>query len=81
MALEVGRYEMLFSYWLAKIKVLKKSAKKAALPALSIFARALCRSLHKQNICSSRIFTKFGWYGKEMGKNNTCATSQAMQAY
>jgi hypothetical protein len=40
------------SYWLAKIYVKKKSAmqKNVALPALSIFERALCQSLKKISV-------------------------------
>jgi hypothetical protein len=67
MASEFGRSKIPFSYWLAKVNVMEKSAKRRW-PHSQTSEEAPCAKLLNQY---SRTFFLFGRYGLEFVKHNT----------
>jgi hypothetical protein len=70
MALEVDRCEILFSYWLAKIKARKKSGK--MLRCRHSQSSGKPSPISQQNQYSSRIFAaRLLWTTVDVGKHKT----------
>ncbi len=63
MAQEVGRYEILFSYWLAKINVMKKCARVLHWRTLKTLGEGEPSTNSPTKIRIAPAYLKFEWYG------------------